>query len=168
MATGRGNAASCGRMGGGGGGHSECTGLCVCVYITLPCFSFLVRCLWVIGSSEPQTVDTSGFWWQPLRRRWFVTLSVGRIHGRLPRGYMLVTLTICEDAKHLPFNALTIGSLCSYRGEIPVILHCFSFSEHFPIYASCFTDRGPAFRCCKYLEIFGFGHILISYPRRLQ
>lgn len=46
----------------------DCVSVGVCLHYA-PMFHFHVLCLWVIGSLEPQTVDTGGFWCQPLRRR---------------------------------------------------------------------------------------------------
>lgn len=60
-ATGRGNAASCGRIGGEGGGHSECA---LCVYSSSYCCSmclFYWCCLWGYWIISALNVDTPGF-----------------------------------------------------------------------------------------------------------
>lgn len=61
QATGRGNAASCGRIGGEGGGHSQCA---LCVYSSSYCCSmclFYWCCLWGCWLISTSNVDTTGF-----------------------------------------------------------------------------------------------------------
>lgn len=128
MATGRGNAASCGRMGGGGGGHSEFTRLCVCfcVYMCEFTLRFHVSFLllvplvyWVIWT---WIVDTTGF---------------GRSLRRPPEAFMLRTLTAhapnsddlwrCQWETVRPWARLSCGFTFHANSwqehEIPAIEH---------------------------------------------
>lgn len=110
-ATGRGNAASCGRMGGEAGGHSECTRLCtVCVYVS----SVLQIYVWLYNvvpsvisttlvsvffypSQPDSSVDTIGFVWSaklPLGPDVDTTRCTRFLTSLLPLGYTFVTPTI--------------------------------------------------------------------------